>query len=505
MTFLIFIFLFLGGLVLGYFVRDFLSKKKISSLEKQTEENLAEKRKEAERILNEAREKSLNIVEESKKERERILSDILEREKRISQRETFLDEKEFTLLEKEKFLLNKANDIENREKIIIDKEKFLEESLEKISNLSKEEAFRMLIERIEKENENELLEIITRHQKRIKDTVEEESRKILVENLPRYSRSVVSEITTTTISLPNEEMKGRIIGKEGRNIKHFENLSGVQLIIDETPEIVILSSFDPVRREIARIALEKLIKDERIHPATIEEKIKEAKDEIEKIIEEAGKNASYEVGLFDLPPEVMILMGRLKFRYSYGQNALLHSIEVATFSKIIAEELGFDSYVAKKAGFLHDIGKSVTHEFEGNHLEIGIKILERYNIEEKVILAMRSHHETYPFAIPEAFIVLTADSISGHRLGARRETTEIYLQRLQDLEKISTSFPGVEKAYAISGGREIRVFVNAEEVSDVELYKLAKEIAQKIEKEVKYPGEIKVVAIRENRAVEYAK
>ncbi len=503
MIYLIIFFCF--GFAFGYFLRYFLALRKKLGIEKEIEEKLIESKKEAENILKEAQETSLVIVEEAKKEKERILEDVLEREKRISQREKILDEREVSLIEREKRLNEKLKESEDYEKRLIDKEKFLDESLQNISGFTKEEALKILFEKIEKENEKELLERIMKLKQKSEEIIEKEAKELLVTTIPRYTRSVVSEITTTTVSLPNEEMKGRIIGKEGRNIKHFENLTGVEILIDETPDIVVLSSFDPIRREIARLALEKLIKDGRINPATIEEKIQEAKQEIEKIIEEAGKNASYELGIFDLPEEIMILMGRLKYRFSYGQNVLQHSIEVATFSKIIAEELGLDSYIVKKAGFLHDIGKAVTHELEGNHLEIGIKILEKYNIEEEVILAMRSHHETYPFAIPEAYIVLTADIISAHRVGARRETTEIYLQRLHDLEKLASSFEGVDKSFAISGGREVRVFVSAEKVSDLEILKLAKEIAQKIEKELKYPGEIKVVVIRENRAIEYAR
>jgi ribonuclease Y len=300
-------------------------------------------------------------------------------------------------------------------------------------------------------------------------------------------------------------MKGKIIGKEGRNIRHFENLTGVEVIIDETPDIVILSSFDPIRREIARLTLEKLIKDGRINPVMIEEKLAESKKEVEKIIEEAGKSAAYELGLFDLHPELILLMGRLKFRYSYGQNVLQHSIETAYIAKMIAEELNLDPYIAKKAAFLHDIGKAVTHEIEGSHLEIGIRILEKYNVEEDVILAMRSHHETYPFANAYAYIVLAADILSASRFGARRETVSLYLQRLQNLEKIASSFQGVERSFATAGGKELRVFVKSDLVSDLEIYNLAKEIAKKIEKDMKFPGEIKVVVIRETRAVEYAR
>lgn len=499
------ILIFLFSLLLGYFLGQFLAEKRREKIKKETEEDLATKKIQAENLIKEAQEKSLLIVEEARKERERILNEIEQREQRLIQREKIIDEREVALIEREKIINEKTKEIEEKYKSLIEKERFLEESLEKLSGFTKEEALKILFEKIEKEHENELLNRIIKLKKEDEEKLAEEAKSILYTILPRYSRSVVSEVTTTTVNLPNEEMKGRIIGKEGRNIKHFENLTGVEIIIDETPDIVMLSSFDPIRREIARLALEKLIKDGRINPATIEEKIQEAKAEIDKVIEESGKVAAYELGIFDLPLEILILMGRLKFRYSYGQNVLQHSIEVATFAKMIAEELGLDTTVAKKAGFLHDIGKSVTHELEGNHLEIGIKILEKYNIEEKVILAMRSHHETYPFAIPEAYIVLTADILSAHRLGARRETTEIYLQRLQELEKIASSFSGVEKSFAISGGRELRVFVASDLVSDLEIYKLAKEIAKKIEAEVRYPGEIKVVVIRENKAVEYAR
>jgi ribonuclease Y len=500
-----FILLLVGSFLFGYFLNQFITLKKGKIALKNIEEKLEENKKVAEKILTEAREKSLAIIDESKKERERILEDVLEREKRVGQREEIIDERELALIEKEKFLNERLKEIESKKADLEEKERFIEGTIQKISGFSKEEALKILFEKIEKEHESEILSQIVKFRQRDKQTLEEEARNYIIETIPRYARSVVSEVTTITVSLPTEEMKGRIIGKEGRNIKHFENLTGVEIVIDETPDVVLLSSFDPIRREIARLALEKLIKDGRINPSNIEEKIEEAKTEVEKIIEEAGKNASFEIGLFDLPQEIMILMGRTKFRYSYGQNVLQHSIEVATFARMLAEELGLDPYIAKKAGFLHDIGKAVTHELEGNHLEIGIKILERFNIENEVILAMRSHHETYPFANTYAYLVLAADAISAHRLGARRETTEIYLQRLQDLEKIANSFQEVEKSYAFAGGREIRAFVKANLVSDLEIHKLAKEIAGKIEKELRYPGEIKVVVIKENRAVEYAK
>jgi ribonuclease Y len=492
-------------IIISYFLKQFIIFKRNEAKLKSLQEEIETKKREAEKIISLAREKSLSIIEEAKKEREKILEDVLEREKRLSQKESILDEKEFSLLNKEKNLFEKEAKIEEKIKEISLKEKLLQENLEKISGFTKEEALKVLFSQLERENENEIIERIMKLKQNEEETIQREVQKLVLSTLPRYSRSVISEITTTIVNLPNEEMKGRIIGKEGRNIKHFENLTGVEIIIDETPDIVMISSFDPIRREIAKMALENLIKDGRINPVTIEEKVAQAKEEIEKIIEEAGKNAAYELGIFDLPEEIMILMGRLKFRYSYGQNVLQHSMEMAYIARMIAEELGLNPYIAKKAAFLHDIGKAVTHEIEGSHLEIGIKILEKYNIEEEVILGMRSHHETYPFANPYAYIVLAADILSAGRPGARRETTEIYLQRLQDLEKIANYFQGVEKSFATAGGRELRVFVKADLVSDLEIYNLAKEIAKKIEKDVKYPGEIKVVVIRENRAVEYAR
>ncbi|MDT7868304.1 MAG: ribonuclease Y [Candidatus Pacebacteria bacterium] len=493
------------GILLGFILRHFLSLRFKFRVEKEIEEEIENLKKKKEEILESAQKTSLEIIEEAKKERERLLIELEQKEDRLLQKEKLLDEKEISLIEKERFLNEKLKEVENKEKSLAIKEAELISSLEKISGLKKEEALNLLFQKIEKEYEEDIFRMITKTRSNLKEAIEEEAKKIIVEVLPRYAKSVVSEVTTTTVRLPNEEMKGRIIGKEGRNIKHFENLTGVEIIIDETPDIVTLSSFDPVRREVARLALEKLIKDGRINPATIEEKIEEARKEVDEEILSAGKLASFELGIFDLPQDILILMGKLKFRYSYGQNVLQHSIEVATFARMIAEELGLDATISKKAGFLHDIGKAVTHEIGGNHLDIGIKILEKYGIEEKVILAMRSHHETYPFAIPEAYIVYAADIISGSRPGARRETMEIYLQRLQDLERIAYSFEGVERAFAIQGGRELRVFVVSDKVSDLEIYKLAKEIALRIEKELNYPGEIKVVVIRENIAVEYAR
>jgi ribonuclease Y len=334
---------------------------------------------------------------------------------------------------------------------------------------------------------------------------EKKAKEILAFAIQKCALSQAQEITTTIVSLPSEEIKGRIIGKEGRNIRTLEKLTGVEILIDETPEIVLISGFDPIRREIAKIALEKLILDGRIQPARIEEMVEKAKKEIDEEIEKAGESAIYETGIIGLPPKLVQLLGRLKFRTSYGQNVLLHSIEVALLAEALASEIGADSKVCLKAGLLHDIGKSVDQQIQGSHVDIGIKILEKFGIEKEVISAMKSHHEEYPYESLEAIIIQVADQISGARPGARKESLESYLKRLEDLEKIATSFSGVEKAYAIQAGREVRVFVKPEEIDDFGARKLAREIADKIEAELKYPGEIKVNVIRENRVIEYAR
>lgn len=312
-------------------------------------------------------------------------------------------------------------------------------------------------------------------------------------------------MTTTTVALPNEEIKGRIIGKEGRNIKTLEKLTGVEIVVDETPETVMISGFDPIRRQIAKIALEKLIQDGRIQPARIEDTVQKVESEIVSLIKKIGEKAVYDIGIIDLDSKLIQLLGRLHFRTSYGQNVLLHSIEVSHLAATLASEIGVDSKIAQKAGLLHDIGKAVDHQIQGSHTDIGIKILEKFNVEKEVIDAMKSHHEEYPAESIEAVLIQVADQISGARPGARKDTIENYLKRLEDLEDIALSFSGIEKAYAIQAGRELRVFVRPEEIGDLDAKKLSREIANKIQEELKYPGEIKVTLIRENRLVEYAR
>jgi len=493
------------GILIGFFLRYLFAKKKAETIEYKIQQSLKEAEAKEKEIILGAEKQALELITRTKEEREKLLEDVKNREDRLAKKEQSLDTKENELLKLKNELNQKTEVLETKLQELNQREAYVASELERIASLSREEAIEILFKKIEKETEAELKERLTKLLTHQREELEKQGLQVILETLPRYTRSVISETTITIVSLENEDIKGRIIGKEGRNIRHFEKLTGVELIIDETPEIVTLSCFDPIRREIARVALNKLIKDGRIHPSSIEEAVTWAKEQIEDQIRTAGSEAAHEVGILDLPEELIYLLGRLKFRTSYGQNVLNHSIEVATFARMIAEELGLDADLAKRGGLLHDIGKSVDHEIEGAHLEIGIKILEKYGVNEKIVLAMRSHHETYPFAIPEAYVVLAADAISASRPGARSETTEIYLKRLQELEKISQSFEGVDKSYAISGGREVRIFVKADLVSDLEMLKLAKNIAKKIEQELKYPGEIKVVVIRETRAVEYAK
>jgi len=377
--------------------------------------------------------------------------------------------------------------------------------LEKIAGFSKEDAKKVLLQLTEEENRD----IIAKKIKDMEATGQEELNKkakdIMTSAIQKYAGSHSAEVTTSTVSIPSDEVKGRIIGREGRNIKALERLTGIEIIVDDTPEVIVISGFDPIRREIAKIAIEKLVGDGRIHPTKIEEAVEYAKQEINNKIREAGEAAVYDVGIAGLEPRLVQILGRLRYRTSYGQNALLHSLEVAHLSGALASELGTDVAIAKKAGLLHDIGKAIDHEVEGTHVEIGIKILQKFNIGKEIIDAMKPHHEDYPFETPESMIIAAADAISASRPGARKDTLENSLKRLGELEDVVNSFEEVEKSYAIQAGREIRVFVKPDKTDDLGAIKLARAIADKIEKELKYPGEIKVNVIRETRALEVAR
>jgi len=494
-----------AGSVLGYYARQSIAQKQVGTLEEKIQKKISQVRLEADKIISEAKEKSLAIVDSAKQEEERRRRDFLKTEQILLKRENILDRKISDFEIKEKDFYDKVEKLkEVKEKL----ESFkieITEKLEKVAKMSQKEAKEELLKNIERESQMEILEKMKSLEKEGMERFEKKAKEILASAIQRCAISQAQEITTTNVSLPNDDIKGRIIGKEGRNIRSLENLTGVEIIVDETPGVVVISGFDPVRRQVAKTALEKLIQDGRIQPARIEETVSQAQEEVVSQIKEAGEQAIYETGILGLDPKIIQLLGRLRFRTSYGQNVLLHSIEVAHLAGALAAEIGADIQIAKKAGLLHDIGKALDWKVEGSHTDIGIKILEKFNTEKEVIDAMKSHHGEYPVENLEAILVQTADAISGARPGARKDTVENYLKRLAELEEIATSFAGVEKAWALQAGREIRVFVRPEEIDDVNANRLARDIAKRIQEELRYPGEIKVTLIREKRVIEYAK
>ena len=490
---------------MGYLIRQLLATRNLNSIEATIKRQLEESKTQAKEALLEAKDKAVKILEDAKNQERERLAILSRQEDRLNVQLKKIEQKEDALENGKQFLEKQAEQIKAIHQEADALKKKSEEIIEQVSGLSREEAKAKLLSQIEEDSKADLIAAMQKMEKNRLEELEKKARSIMTTAIQRYARSHISEITTSTVSLPSDELKGRIIGKEGRNIRALERLTGVEIIVDETPEAITLSSFDPLRREIAKTALLKLMSDGRIQPARIEEKVQEAKKEVSKKVMEAGEMALYEVGILDIPKEVTMLLGRLAFRTSYGQNVLLHSIEMAHIAKMLAKELGANTDVAKKAALLHDIGKAVDHEIEGTHLELGRKILQKYGIDQAVIQAMESHHEDYPFSSSESFIVAAADIISGARPGARRDSVENYIKRLTELENIANSFAGVEKSYAIAAGREIRIFVHPEKIDDLKAIQLAKEMAKRIESELKYPGEIKVNIIRETRAVEYAR
>jgi ribonuclease Y len=493
------------GSILGYLSRQSIAKKQIGSLEVRIQKKIAQAKKDADAITLEASRKSEDIIKKARREEETRRKELLETERFLSKRENNFQTKIADLDRKEKEIFQKADEIkELKEKLhsLIDQEI---QKLEKMSQLHRDEAKKELLARVEKESQREILEKMLRLEKEGTERFKEKAKEIIALTIQRYALSQAQETTTSTVTLPSDKIKGRIIGKEGRNIKAFEKATGVEVIVDETPEIVTISGFSPYRRHIAKKAMEKLIEDGRIQPARVEEIVAKVEEEAAEQIKQAGETAVYETSVLDLDPKLVELLGRLRFRTSFGQNILLHSIEVSLLSGMLAEEIGANVRVARKAGLLHDIGKAIDHQVQGSHVDIGIKILEKFGVEKEVIDAMKSHHEEYPYETLESHIVQAADQISGARPGARKDTLENYLKRLSELENIATSFAGVEKAYAIQAGRELRVFVKPEQIDDLAGQKLARDIAKRIADELKYPGEIKVVLIREKRIIEYAK
>ena len=493
------------GSVLGYFARQSIARRRADTIEITLQKKIAQAKKDADEILSKAKEKANQAIEETKKDIGAQRQEIFKAEKLLLKRENVLAERTSVLEEKEKEFRQKVEKFRGIKESLEDlKEKALG-NLERVAKLSKTEAKKELLENLEREYQIELLGKMRKLEEGGIEKYEKRAKEIVALAIQKCAFSQAQELTTTTVSLPSEDIKGRIIGKEGRNIRAFEKLTGVEIIVDETPEAVVISGFDPIRRQIAKVALEKLIRDGRIHPARIEEIVERAESEISSQIKEAGEQAVYDAGFVGLDPKIIQLLGRLRFRTSYGQNVLLHSIEVSLLASALAAEIGAKIQVCKKAGLLHDIGKALDYQVEGSHTDIGVKILEKFGVEKEIISAMKSHHEEYPYESLEAIIVQVADQISGARPGARKDTLESYLKRLGELEQIANSFSGVEKSYAIQAGREIRVFVKPEEIDDLQAKKIAKAIANRIQEELRYPGEIKVNVIRESRVIEYAK
>ncbi len=492
------------GFAIGYLARKQWAQNRKDSVEAKIEKIIIEAKAKQKEMMLAAQEKSLKVIDDAKVEARQLRQESEAAKKRLEKRESLFDQKLLDLENQKQDLLDKAEKIN---KIKEDVAKIKEDQLaklEKIAGLTKAEAEKVLLDNTERAIADNLVHRIAKLEEEASDELERKSKEILSMVIERCASSHAQETTSSVVDLPNDEMKGRIIGREGRNIKTIEQLTGVEIIIDDTPQAITLSAFSPIRRQVAKKAIEKLIFDGRIHPARIEETIKEAKQEIALDIKKAGETTVYELGIAGLDPKLVQILGRLKYRTSYGQNILNHSKEVALLSAMLAEELGANVALAKKAGLLHDIGKAVDQEIQGTHPEIGRDICKKFGISEEIISAVVQHHDDKPKTL-EGIIVKVADAISGARPGARKDSYENYLQRLEELEKIAVGFAGIEKAYAIQAGREVRVFVTPEQIDDLGAIKLAKEIAEKIESELKYPGEIKVNVIRETRVVEYAR
>lgn len=497
------------GILIGYILRKNVAEKTIGSAEQKARNLILDAENRSETIKKEV---TLEAKEEAHKMRSDVEKEVRERraeiqraEKRVVQKEENVDRKLEGIEKKEERITQHEKDIaRKREEIgkVFDR-KIAE--LEKISGYTAEEAKALLLEGIEKDCRHEASQMIKDIETKAKEEADRNAREIICGAIQRCAADHVAETTLSVVNLPNDDMKGRIIGREGRNIRAIETLTGVDLIIDDTPEAVIVSGFDPVRREVARLALEKLIVDGRIHPAKIEEMVEKARKEVNQTIKAEGEQATFEVGIHNLHPELVRLLGRLHFRTSYGQNVLKHSIEVSHLAGLMAGELGLDVKLAKRAGLLHDIGKALDHEYEGTHVDIGIQILRKYKESEAVINGMAAHHGDYEPKSMEAVLIAAADALSAARPGARRETLDVYIKRLEKLEEIANTTPGVDKSYAIQAGREIRIIAKPEEVKDDEIALLARDISKRIESELEYPGQIKVNVVRETRAIEYAK
>jgi len=493
------------GIGVGYIFRWLVSLGQKGSVDLQIKQMLLDAREEAKKVVAEAEKKVATLENELREELRAKEEASVSKEERLGQKEQYLDKRQLDIDKEAERIKGQIEEIkkikERADALLVERQK----AVEGAAKLTEEEAKEELLKTVEKNHEEDMLVRIQKLEIDGKERLEAKAREILTTAIHRMGNSVHAEVLTTAIPLPNEELKGKIIGKEGRNIRAFERATGVDVLVDETPGMITLSCFDPVRRQIARVALENLIVDQRIQPARIEDAVEKAKDEIARVMKEKAEAAAYECGIQGIDPRLLAILGRLYFRTSYGQNVMQHSIEMSHVAGMIAQELGADVKVAKAGALFHDIGKAVDHAVQGTHVEIGRRILEKFGMDKRVIQAMQSHHEEYPYETMESVIVQVADAISGGRPGARRDSIENYLKRLTELENIATSFPGVEKAYAIQAGREVRIFVKPDQISDLEAHDLARNIAMRVENEMKYPGEVKINVIRETRTIEFAR
>jgi len=493
------------GIILGYVIRWALTVGKKGSIEIEVKQIMLSAKEEAQKIIQESELKAEKKVEELRAQEKEKEKEWRKTEDRLVKKEENLDKKQGDLDNEVINIKAKAEEVRSIKAEIEERKLVVEKELEKVAGLSEEDAKQNLIQKIDERFEEDFRVRLQKLEREGIERLDRRAKDILSTSIQRLAASTAGDMMTTSITIPNDEIKGKIIGKEGRNIRTFERIAGVELIVDDTPGTIIISSFDPVRRQIARVALENLILDGRIQPSKIEELVEKASQDINKIIKEKGEQACYECGVVNMDARLVSILGRLYFRTSYGQNVLQHSIEMSHISGMLAEELGANVQIARSGALFHDIGKALDHEVQGTHVEIGRRILAKFGADERIIKAMQSHHEEYPYETIESIIVQTADAISGGRPGARRASVENYIKKLEDLEKIASAKPGVEKAYALQAGREMRVFVTPTTISDLEAHALARDIALQIEQEMKYPGEIKITVIRETRCIEYAR
>lgn len=493
------------GITAGYYLRYVHALSKKESVELTIKEKLLAAEEKAIQVLEKAEAKVETLEKEKRQELKEIEEKLTKKEERLVKKDELLDQRQIDLDSEVENVRQKIDQIKEIKAQLDARGGEIDQKLEAVAGLTKDAAYEEVVTKMEHERESDLLERIKKMETLGAEQFEEKAKWLLTTAIHRVGNTTRADLMTSVVALPNDDMKGKIIGKEGRNVRAFERATGVDVLIDETPGYITLSSFDPIRREIARVALEALIIDGRIQPAKIEEFVENSRKEVAETVRKMGEKAAYEASVTNLDPDLIKILGRMHFRTSYGQNVLWHSVEMAHMAAILAEEIGADVAVARAGALLHDIGKTVSHEVQGTHVEIGRRILQKYNVDERVILAMQAHHEEYPYETLESMIVQVADSISGGRPGARRDSIENYIKRISELENIAAEMPGVEKAFAIQAGREVRVIVKPEDVTDLEAHELAHDIAQKIQEKLRYPGEIKVNVIRETRVIEYAR